>query len=65
MLRFAPAPAVATPPVAPTPLTVWAAVGGMRTYGWTGLIADVIIRRRGNIPSVGDILRSLSAGTAP
>jgi hypothetical protein len=37
-----------------------AALGAFHQTGWTGLIADVIIRRHGNIPSVGDVLRDLS-----
>jgi hypothetical protein len=28
--------------------------------GWTGLIADVILRRRGSVPTIGDVLRDLS-----
>ena len=37
-----------------------AALGAFHQTGWTGLIADVIIRRHGNVPSVGDVLRDLS-----
>ncbi len=42
-----------------------AAIGAFHQTGWTGLIADVIIRRRGDVPSVGDVLRMLSARAAP
>jgi hypothetical protein len=42
-----------------------AAIGAFHQTGWTGLIADVIIRRRGDVPSVGDVLRMLSAGAPP
>jgi hypothetical protein len=31
-----------------------AAIGAFHQTGWTGLIADVILRRRGSVPSVGD-----------
>jgi hypothetical protein len=43
-----------------------AALGAFHQTGWTGLIADVIIRRRGSVPSIGDVLRDLAArrGTA-
>jgi hypothetical protein len=29
--------------------------------GWTGLIGDVILRRRGSVPSAGDVLQQLRA----
>ena len=35
-----------------------AAIGAAHQTGWTGLIADVIRRRHGQVRSVGDILRS-------
>ena len=38
-----------------------AALGAFHQTGWTGLIADVIIRRRGSVPSIGDVLRDLAA----
>jgi hypothetical protein len=38
-----------------------AALGAFHQTGWTGLIADIIIRRRGHVPSVGDVLRDLAA----
>jgi hypothetical protein len=37
-----------------------AALGAFHQTGWTGLIADVILRRRGTVPSIGDVLRDLS-----
>jgi hypothetical protein len=36
-----------------------AAIGAFHQTGWTGLIADVILRRRGTVPSLGDVLRNL------
>jgi len=39
-----------------------AALGSFHQTGWTGLIADVILRRRGTVPSIGDVLRRLGAG---
>jgi hypothetical protein len=36
-----------------------AAIGAFHQTGWTGLIADVILRRHGAVPSVGDVLRDL------
>jgi Mannosylglycerate hydrolase MGH1-like glycoside hydrolase domain len=42
-----------------------AAIGAFHQTGWTGLIADVILRRHGSVPSVGDVLSDLSRGTAP
>src|SRR5215470_19081987 len=41
-----------------------AAIGAFHQTGWTGLIADIIIRRRGDIHSVGDVLRRISDGLA-
>jgi hypothetical protein len=38
-----------------------AALGAFHQTGWTGLIADVIIRRRGGVPSMGDVLSDLAA----
>jgi hypothetical protein len=40
-----------------------AALGAFHQTGWTGLIADVIIRRRGTVLSAGDVLRYLAAGS--
>ena len=37
-----------------------AAIGAFHQTGWTGLIADVILRRHGAVRSVGDIARDLS-----
>ncbi len=42
-----------------------AAIGAFHQTGWTGLIADVIIRRRGTVPPTADILRDLSTRTTP
>jgi hypothetical protein len=36
-----------------------AAIGAFHQTGWTGLIADLIIRRHGAVRSVGDVLRDL------
>jgi hypothetical protein len=41
-----------------------AALGAFHQTGWTGLIADVILRRRGDVPSIGDVLRRLGMGDA-
>jgi hypothetical protein len=37
-----------------------AAIGAFHQTGWTGLIADVILRRHGAVKSVGDVARDLS-----
>jgi hypothetical protein len=37
-----------------------AAIGAFHQTGWTGLIADVILRRHGAVKSVGDVARELS-----
>jgi hypothetical protein len=39
-----------------------AAIGAFHQTGWTGLIADVILRRHGAAPAVGDVLRDLAEG---
>jgi hypothetical protein len=36
-----------------------AAIGAFHQTGWTGLIADVILRRHGAVPALGDVLRDL------
>jgi hypothetical protein len=36
-----------------------AAIGAFHQTGWTGLIADLILRRHGAVRSVGDVLRDL------
>ena len=36
-----------------------AAIGAFHQTGWTGLIADLILRRHGAVLSVGDVLRDL------
>jgi hypothetical protein len=37
-----------------------AAIGAFHQTGWTGLIADVILRRHGAAPALGDVLRDLT-----
>jgi hypothetical protein len=37
-----------------------AAIGAFHQTGWTGLIADVILRRRGAVRSIGDVVRDVS-----
>jgi hypothetical protein len=37
-----------------------AAIGAFHQTGWTGLIADVILRRHGTVRAVGDVLRDMS-----
>jgi hypothetical protein len=36
-----------------------AGLGAMHQTGWTGLVADIIRRRHGDVPSIGDLLRAL------
>jgi hypothetical protein len=36
-----------------------AGLGASHQTGWTGLIADVIRRRHGAVPEVGDVIRAL------
>jgi hypothetical protein len=38
-----------------------AAIGAFHQTGWTGLIADVILRRHGAVRALGDVLRDLAA----
>jgi hypothetical protein len=38
-----------------------AAIGAFHQTGWTGLIADVILRRHGAVKSVGDVVREVSS----
>jgi hypothetical protein len=42
-----------------------AAIGAFHQTGWTGLIADVILRRRGTVQSVGGVLRDLQRKAHP
>jgi len=42
-----------------------AAIGAFHQTGWTGLIADIIRRRHGEVSSVGDIIRLIDQETAP
>ena len=37
-----------------------AAIGAFHQTGWTGLVADLILRRHGAVRSVGDVLRDLA-----
>ena len=37
-----------------------AAIGAFHQTGWTGLIADVILRRHGAVPPLGDVLRDVA-----
>ena len=38
-----------------------AGLGASHQTGWTGVIADLIRRRHGEVPSVGDVLRILAS----
>jgi hypothetical protein len=38
-----------------------AALGAFHQTGWTGVIADLVRRRHGVVPSVGDVLRTLAS----
>jgi hypothetical protein len=38
-----------------------AAIGAFHQTGWTGLIADVILRRHGAVRALGDVLRDIAA----
>ncbi|HYY19582.1 MAG TPA: hypothetical protein VE864_12145, partial [Streptosporangiaceae bacterium] len=38
-----------------------AAIGAAHQTGWTGLIADVIRRRHGDVEAIGDVVRRISA----
>ncbi|MGO9778200.1 MAG: hypothetical protein ACLPQY_00310 [Streptosporangiaceae bacterium] len=40
-----------------------AAIGAFHQTGWTGLIADVILRRHGGARALGDVLRDPEGGT--
>jgi len=40
-----------------------AAIGAFHQTGWTGVIADLIRRRHGEVDSIGDVVRRLSAET--
>jgi hypothetical protein len=37
-----------------------AAIGAFHQTGWTGLIADLILRRHGAVPALGDVLRDIA-----
>jgi hypothetical protein len=36
-----------------------AALGASHQTGWTGVIADIIRRRYGVVPTIGDIIRTI------
>jgi len=40
-----------------------AAIGAFHQTGWTGVIADLIRRRHGEVESIGDVLRRITAET--
>jgi hypothetical protein len=42
-----------------------AGLGASHQTGWTGVIADLIRRRHGEVPSVGDVLRVLASQVEP
>jgi hypothetical protein len=42
-----------------------AAIGAFHQTGWTGLIADVILRRHGAVPALGDVMRDLQERRGP
>ncbi len=42
-----------------------AGLGASHQTGWTGLVADMIRRRHGAVPSLGDLLRTAAARRAP
>jgi len=45
-----------------------AAIGAFHQTGWTGLVADLIRRRHGEVEAVGDVIRRVAAearATAP
>jgi hypothetical protein len=42
-----------------------AAIGAFHQTGWTGLIADVVRRRHGEVRSVGDIVRLVGQRARP
>jgi len=42
-----------------------AAIGAFHQTGWTGLIADLILRRHGGVRAIGDVVRELSRKAQP
>ena len=42
-----------------------AAIGAFHQTGWTGLIADVILRRHGAAKAIGDVVRDLASQAQP
>ena len=42
-----------------------AAIGAFHQTGWTGLIADLILRRHGAVRAFGDVLRDLAGKAQP
>jgi len=39
-----------------------AAIGAFHQTGWTGVIADLIRRRHGEVETVGDVVRHIGTG---
>jgi hypothetical protein len=37
-----------------------AGLGATHQTGWTGIVADMILRRHGTVPSIGDVIRTLN-----
>ena len=42
-----------------------AAIGAFHQTGWTGVIADLIRRRHGDVESLGDVIRRISMAPEP
>jgi hypothetical protein len=42
-----------------------AAIGASHQTGWTGLVADLILRRHGSVRPVGEVVRELTGQTQP
>jgi hypothetical protein len=40
-----------------------AGLGAAHQTGWSGLVADLIRRRHGQVPSIGDVLRAAEPGS--
>ena len=38
-----------------------AAIGAFHQTGWTGVVADMIRRRHGEVPAIGDVIRQIVA----
>ena len=46
------------------PRRQWGRAGGDHQTGWTGVIADIIRRRHGDVGSVGEVLRMVAGRRA-